>query len=367
MLSLLLLIASVTRAAEQEVVILLKNGDRLTGKVEGDAVNSIVLVHRTLGRVVIPTEQIASREPAKIPSLPTGVAGVPGEQTQPPRPQIPPGPFATTDRPSTVAESATNSPPKVASTPAVTNAPASTPPKAMPPGTTLVEKKKEEKPKGPKLWNSELQFGLNLRYSQRDQQEILVLAKSTYNKAPWRHIFDYTFSYGKTEGLVTGNRMSGSEKTEYDLTKKVYLFNLAGAGYDRVRKIDMQYEINPGVGFQLINSTNWNFVMKGEIGGGFQRQYRATGEDEIYYSARIADIFSWKVPKTKIVADGKVEVFPSINDFGEYRLRLEGTLRYPLSDKISFNMIFIDIYDTQAAQGIDRNDMQIRSTLGVRF
>lgn len=347
---LLWLAVSCLHGAEQQIILRLRNGDRLTGRVESESTNAVTVAHPILGRVIVPLTEIAQREPAIVPALPTGVTGAPAEQTQPKAPPVPAGVVVTAGGPATT----TNSPTGL----------------KWPLFSTTQQQQAAPKPAkapGPKLWNSEFQFGLNLRYSQRDQQEMLVLAKSTYNKAPWRHIFDYTFNYGKTEGLVTGNRMSGSEKTEYDLTKKVYLFNLAGAGYDEVRKIDLQYEINPGVGFQIINSTNWNFVMKGEIGGGFQRQYRSLGGDETYYSARIADIFSWKVPGTKIVADGKIEVFPSINDFGEYRLRMEGTLRYPLSDRLSFNLVFIDIYDTQAPSTVDRNDMQIRSTLGLRF
>src|SRR5437868_2714478 len=112
--------------------------------------------------------------------------------------------------------------------------------------------KTEEKPKGPKLWNTELQFGLNLRYSTKDQQEYLVLAKSTYAKPPFRHIFDYNFNYGRTEGIISGDKMVASEKTEFDLSKKTYIFSLLGGGYDQIRRIDAQYELSPGVGWNLL-------------------------------------------------------------------------------------------------------------------
>lgn len=349
-LVLLLCFSSPALVAADPVILHLVNGDRITGEITSETTNSLTIVHKTFGKLTFPTKEIARREPAVQPALPTGVSGVPPAQTQSATtPNLPAGAFNTTERPSGVPDPATN---KVA---------------AAPTAPPLLRKPQEEKPKGPKVWNTEIQFGLNVRYSQRDQQEFLVLAKSTYAKAPFRHIFDYTFNYGKTEGLVTGNRMSGSQKTEYDLTKKVYLFNLMGAGYDEIRKIDLQYEFNPGVGMQLINSTNWNFVLKNELGFGYQEQLRDDERHHRSYSARIAEIFSWKVPHTKIVADGKVEFFPDIQHFGEYRLRLEGTVRYPLSTKLSFNVIVIDQYDTQPAKGIDKNDLQLRSTLGLRF
>jgi hypothetical protein len=46
---------------------------------------------------------------------------------------------------------------------------------------------------------------------------------------------------------------------------------------------------------------------------------------------------------------------------------MESTLRYPVSNHLSLNLNVVDLYDTQPAAGVDRNDLQIRSTIGVNF
>jgi hypothetical protein len=81
---------------------------------------------------------------------------------------------------------------------------------------------------------------------------------------------------------------------------------------------------------------------------------------------RIAEIFAWRIWE-KLTADAKVEFFPNLEDIGRYRLRLEGTLRYPVSKMLSLNLDLIDLYDTNPAQNIPNNDLQIRSSLGVTF
>jgi hypothetical protein len=227
-----------------------------------------------------------------------------------------------------------------------------------------MEPKPEVKPKGPKLWNTELQFGLNLRYSSKDQEEALVIAKSTYARPPFRHILDYNFTYGQTEGIVSGNKMTASEKTEFDLSKKIYLFNLVGGGYDVIRKIDWQYEISPGMGVKLIERTN--FVFKSEIGFTYQDQFRVDEPRQRTYSARLAELFTWRV-SDKLTADGKAEFFANMQQFGEYRLRLEGTVRYAISSILSLNLVVIDLYDTLPPGGVQSNDLQIRSTIGLKF
>jgi putative salt-induced outer membrane protein YdiY len=302
-----------------DVIIHLRNGDRLTGKITGETSTEVTLQTATLGKILVPVGQILKREEI-----------------------VATAPAATTN---TVATAPT------------TNAPAA--PKPAPAPVAAVTK-----PKPPKLWNTELQFGLNLRYTTRDQQEALVLAKSTYAKGKFREILDYNFTWGKTEDTQTANRMAGSAKSEYDLTPKWYLFGLAGAAYDEIRLIDRQWEINPGVGYQWIKTPD--FVFKTEVGMSYQDQYFHNGDEVTTFAGRLAGIFTWRI-YDKLTADGRLEYFPNIKAIDEYRLRAESVLRYPLLKNLSINLNVIDLYDTEAPPGVEPNDLQVRSALGVKF
>jgi hypothetical protein len=48
-------------------------------------------------------------------------------------------------------------------------------------------------------------------------------------------------------------------------------------------------------------------------------------------------------------------------------LRGESTLRYPLLQNLSINLNVIDLYDTAAPPGVEPNDLQVRSALGIKF
>jgi putative salt-induced outer membrane protein YdiY len=300
-------------ARAADVIIHLRNGDRLTGAISSESPTEITLQTATLGKITIPVGQILKRE------------------------QV-------------VASGATN----VVATAVSTNKPAT-------PATPVAA---VTKPKEPKHWNSELQFGLNLRYSATDQQESLVVAKSTYANKHFREILDYNFTYGRTEGIKSANRMSGSAKTEYDLSPRSYLFGLAGAGYDEIRKIDRQFEIDPGFGYQWIKTPD--LVLKSEVGLGYQDQFFHNKSEVNTYSGRLAGIFTWRI-YDKLMADGRVEYFPNLLSIDEYRFRVESTLRYPLFKNLSLNLIVIDLYDTQTPPGVQNNDLQLRSALGIKF
>lgn len=324
--------ATLRLIAAERLVLQLKNGDRVTGRLVSENTNQVTLLSTVLGTVNVPLAEISKRE--VLPETPAGTNA----------PTNAPAPAGTNlvanAKPPAIKEQAPRGP----MTPAN--------PEATPIAST------------PRYWKHDLRFGLNLRYAEKDSQEFLVIGKSVYGRPPFRHIFDVNFKYGHADGVLSANSLTGSEKTEYQLSRRNYLFNLVGAGYDEVRKIDAQYELDPGFGTELLKLTN--FVWKTEAGFSFQQQYRSDNSDQTSYSVRIAEIFAWRV-WDKLTADAKLEFFPNLAKPGEYRLRLESTLRYPISKYLSLNLDVIDLYDTQPANNVDPNDLQIRSTIGITF
>lgn len=337
----LLLLASIFGSSAAGIVLQLKNGDRLTGRIVSESTNSITLATPFLGTVQVPLAEINKREP--LPEL--------EGKTNAPPPAIN---AATNAPPATIG---TNSAAAAATNPALKPSMTQPPLKPANPEATSIAST-------PKLWKHDIRFGLNTRYATMDSQEILILAKSTYGKPPFRHIFDANLKYGTIEGVVSANSVTGSEKTEYQLTPKTYLFNLVGGGFDQIRHIDAQGEIGPGFGMELLKRTN--FVWKGEAGFNFQQQYRSDDTQQTSYSIRIAEIFAWRVWE-KLTADVKLEFYPNLGDLGQYRFRFENNFRYPVSEHLSLNLDLIDLYDSQPAHDVTPNDLQIRSTIGVTF
>jgi putative salt-induced outer membrane protein YdiY len=331
-IALWLVIAALAPSHGAQVVLHLKNGDRLTGKIVSETTNSVTLTTPFFGTVPVPLGEITKREILAEPAASTN--------------NLAPAGTAVTNN------AASGPTPTLQPAPGQKGPIAPANPEAAPMAAT------------PNFWKNDIRFGLNTRYAAKNSQEILLVGKTTYTRPPWRHLFDASLKYGTIEGVVSANSVIGAEKTEYQLSPRTYLFNLLGAGYDEIRHIDAQADIGPGVGVELLNLTN--FVWKSEVGFNFQQQYRSDDTEQTSYSLRLAEIFAWRI-WDKLTADAKVEFFPNLAEFGEYRLRFESTLRYPVSNRLSLNLEFIDIYDTQPAKDVTPNDLQIRSTIGVNF
>lgn len=357
---LLLLLAAGSFCAQAQmtnVVLHLKNGDRLAGAVVSEDTNHVVITTSWIKNLDVPVDQIASREPGwaqtnAAPALAAQTNAAPNLQTNVASQKSVPAIRVVTN---TVVALNPSSPIPVPTVP--------TPPSAKP---------------GNKHWKGEARVGADFLYGANNQQIYSGRFKLTYErpyasnpKEFFRNILDFSADYGWTKTLSStnqqtvqsANRVDGSDKTDVDVGKRVYVYDLAAAGYDSVRKIDSRYELGPGAGYHLFTQTN--FLLNTESGVDYQAEYRSDNTTERDFFYRFAEDLTWKL-NHKVTLTEKMEVFPEVT-LDKYRFRFESNLSYNLWLSFSLNLTVLDLYDSQPALDIPYNDLQIRSSLGFKF
>jgi hypothetical protein len=308
------LAGSVLAQSGQSTILTLRNGDRLTGTILRDETNQVVLKTTWFNVVVVPVTEIKTREPVPAPAA--------------------------------------------QAVPAIATAP------AIPPGALIPAPPIEAKKPKPKKWAGEAQAGIDLLYSEHNRQLYSGRLKLTYFDAPFRGTLDYLAAYGKTDGLVSDNHMFGSVKTDWDFANRWYAYTLGGVGYDLVRKIDLRYEIGPGLGFHAFKGSN--FVLNLESGANYQVEHRSDLTETESFYWRLAEDAIWRI-SPRISWDEKFEFFPKIERMEEYRFRLESNLRFAILNNLSLIFTALDQYDTDPAQGVPQNSLQLISSVGVKF
>jgi len=358
-LALLFLFPSLLRA--DTIILHLKNGDRLAGTIVSEDTNRVVISTSWIKELSVPLSAIVRREVVATPAIATAP-------------------------PATNVVTATNAPPAAAPKPAPTVAeqkPAVPPTTNAPAAKSTLAAAPPPKPKGPKPWKAEIKLGADFLSAAKDTQNYYGRVKLTYAqpykdspKQFFRNITDYSVDYGRTEDVVSSDRMEGSNKTDFDIGhRKFYIYNQGGAGYDNIRNIELHYEIGPGLGYHLLNFTN--FVLNTEVGINYQVQDRfnkintgtniiTTDSSSEKFFFRLAEDVTWKINKT-LTATEKFEFFPAVTDVAQYRMRFESTVSYGFWQRLSLNVTVLDLYDTDPAGGVPNNDLQIRSSLGITF
>ncbi|MDB6016455.1 MAG: hypothetical protein JWR19_944 [Pedosphaera sp.] len=313
----------------QGIILHLRNGDRIAGNILSETTNQVTLSTVWIKELIVPVSQIECRE---VPP--------PGAVVADAKPALP--------------------------VPATNTVAAAKPVK-------FVVVTAPVKPDIPwfKHWKGDLSVGADMVFGATDRRIYYGRANLTYAqpylrdpKQFFRNTFTYTTDYGKTDGVLSANRMDGSSKTDFDLNRKVYIYNLGRGGFDEIRKINLEYEDGPGVGYHLL--TGSNFVMNVELGSDYQVQERSdnTITRDFYY--RLAEDIAWKINKQMTLTE-KCEFTPRAQDPSQFRARFESNLSYALLAHLSLNLTALDLYDTRPAAGVTRNEFEFRTSLGFKF
>lgn len=222
-----------------------------------------------------------------------------------------------------------------------------------------------------KAWKTDVKFGADFQSGAKDRSIYFGTFRLTYEKPIkseqkryFRNVLDSRADYGDTEGEKSVNRMSGSMKTDYDVSTRWYLYNLGIAGYDEFRKIEFGYEIGPGMGYRVFMRPAFTFDV--ESGLNYQFQDRTDGEDVEALFLRFAENITWKIAP-RVTFSEKFEFYPSLERMDDFRLRFESTLSFGIVQNVSVNFSVLDVFDTRPARNVDRNEFLFRSSLGLTF
>lgn len=313
------------QAVAVNVVVELKNGDRITGE----------LITQETNHVVISTPW------AKLLTLPISAIG--GLRT---------------------TEGVTLYTP-----PTATNAPAA--PAPAPSQAVVAKATKPVPPPKKKYLTTTANFGIDLLLGDKDREIYYARIKSTYvrpfennPKEFFRTTAEYIANYGETDDSKSANNMLGTLQTDFDINTKHYFYNAGNVGYDEIRKIDLQYGVGPGIGRHFWRKASFAFDL--ESGVNYQVQDRSEGDSPESAYFRVADNLTWKLAD-RLTFGKKLEFQLSFQDASQFRVRLDSNLSYRLWNTLSLNLTLIDAYDTNPAPGVDQNELQLRSSLGFTF
>jgi putative salt-induced outer membrane protein len=218
-----------------------------------------------------------------------------------------------------------------------------------------------------KLWSGSFAVGAQLERGNTDTTDVRVEAKAT-RKAPREELrLRFYADYGETEGKTDTNKVFGESKLKVFQTERRYLFGLTNMEYDEMENLDLRAQGFGGLGYNFIDKERTRLL--GEVGAGLTGEFFDDGDDEETLEASGWLNSEWKqrlFEHTEFYQ--ALTLYPSLGDFGEYRLRSESTLTTPLSDHWAIKLSLIDDYDSDPeSEDVKRNDLRFISSMEYTF
>lgn len=331
----------------EPVVLTLKNGDRISGELTAEDDSKVTVRSPFAGKLRIAKSEIARRER---PQAPAPVAAPPA--AAPSTAVVPPATAAKTP------------PPVPAGKPSAPVASAPVPAGDLPgglaryvPGWTR-----------PFLtnWHGNVQLGMDVGFGTTDRKTFYVNGSASHAYERIRNLADFHVAYGSLNAVQSANRMDGSLKTDLDLgrTRRLYVYNQGGTGYDEIRHVSLEFHEGAGLGYKVLQRPK--LILNGETGMQYEHQTYLNAPQRSFVSLRLGENMTWKV-SDKLSVTQRLAYTPDIGDFGEFRVRFDLGVSYPLFKRVTVNLNVIEQYDAKPPLGVDRNDLQVQSTLGITF
>ena len=339
-----------------EIILILRNGDRITGRIVREDARRVVVRSAVAGRITLVPSEIVRRD---VPGMVTGTVAapvnatnaVPGPSTAGKTVPATPGvgdstPTAKAPIPPVAASVVTNAPP----VPAMSLQ--SWLPSWLDPFATN--------------WHGTVGMGMSLGFGTTERQTFYANANVSHAYKRLIVSASYSAAYGVVNNVEAANRMEGTVKTDLfvDRRKRLYVYNLALGGYDDIRLIDRRLEEGMGFGYRIVDRPR--LIVNLELGGQYQQfDYTLQNARELW-SVRISENLTWK-PSDKFNLTQRFQYLPNVLNTGDYRVRFDLIATYPLFKRITISLNAVNEYESLPAVGVDNNDLQITTNVNVTF
>ena len=167
------------------------------------------------------------------------------------------------------------------------------------------------------------------------------------------------------EGRVTQENWMAGAKYDYFVADKWFLYINGRVERDHIANLDLRVTPGAGAGYQWIESAKTNFNTEGGITWVYER-FTDPDETRDYVAARLAYHLDHQLAENvKFIHN--VEVLPSLEDVGEFLLTADAGLRANLTKDFFSEAKVVYQYNSQPAEGKDKNDVRYIMSLGWGF
>jgi putative salt-induced outer membrane protein YdiY len=127
-------------------------------------------------------------------------------------------------------------------------------------------------PAEPKIWTVQLSAGLALTSGNTDTSTLNAAYDLVYNPQTKNVIkSDALFLRGKTQDVLTANRVGFNVRDEYSLTARTFVFGQNAFLKDEFKQIDYLLAPTAGIGYKLFDTMTTKLSVDGSAGGVWEK------------------------------------------------------------------------------------------------
>ena len=220
-------------------------------------------------------------------------------------------------------------------------------------------------------WSGDISAGFTVTSGNTETENISASANLRKRTEQDRTQLSADYAKGRQKDPDTGEKETTEEwwrtkaKYDYFLTKKLYGYLDGRYESDAIAELDRRVIVGTGCGYQWIESEDMNFSF--EIGiASLYEKFENQNDSNSELAAQVGYNFDYKLnQKLKFIHD--LTYYPSVEDFSDYFLTSTSEIRAHLTEMMFANFKVIFGHDSTPAVGAHKTDTKYILGIGYSF
>jgi len=210
--------------------------------------------------------------------------------------------------------------------------------------------------------------GYNFARGNSNVSNSAAAINANYRTEEYKVSLDVQSLFNSDTNEAPSNRYYGSLRYDRYLNPRSFWFALGGLEHDEKRSLDLRTNLGGGLGWKLLHDDrNEANLLSGVTYVNEQYQDPAATTPNGSSSEALMGIDLRNALLGGIVATNKVSVNPNLVQLGRYRMSVESGVRLPLLSRYVWSFQLFDRYDSRPPVEARRNDYGAISSFGVTF
>jgi putative salt-induced outer membrane protein YdiY len=205
----------------------------------------------------------------------------------------------------------------------------------------------------PVKWTGSITVGAGLSSGNSDIANVSVGGEAQRRTEDDRYSVRFLHNYAEEDDKITSRNTYGAAKYDYFFSQRLFGYLGFELLNDDFRDLNLRTVVGPGIGYQVWEDPVRSLLFEGGLS--FFSEDREESEDDDWISGRLAVDLRYEFFDAVIFSD-RATIYPSLSDFGEYQLRNEAALLSALSAAWSLKLSSILERDSSPPDDIEKND-----------
>ncbi len=164
--------------------------------------------------------------------------------------------------------------------------------------------------------------------------------------------------------VTTAQAFYGGIRYDYNLSEKTFAFASGDFEYDKPQLLNLRSVIGAGIGYKMIRSERTKLDLFG--GATYNRENYSTGLKRNSAEALFGNDLSFQLTDN-VAIEQRFKAYPSLSTFGQFRALFDASVVTNLNDWLGWQVTFGDRYNSNPVSGAVSNDILFTTGLRATF